>query len=709
MPIRIEHQPSAFAVGVAGYAAGRGAARERQGKYALDLWQDQQRMQNQQNLLNQRNQWLDDRDAKSSWETMPTLSKIPDWVDAQTRKELADMATAIRDTRKKFGWDDPNARQTDQDLIGKYEDAISRLSPPDAGEAASRNWGYLNPKTGKRAKLDEQPEEGMVLWDYKSGGPVYDDSREREAAKQQQAEAEKKRQAEEKEYATVESNRNSWLTRRSAIAEKMRESNDARMPADQISESQIMENATKQMAAEGWGQEPRLPTLRPGEKPHMGSPALGPEITPLSPEEAAMVGGGTTGNQPIVVTPDMMAEPVPIPWQGGTATPGAAAALRDPNTRAMPIPTAPVGGMQPQASGRPFVTENTPVIGDWVGDPMQQPSREPQDPEVQVVPYGKPTTEPRVNMPQWEQGANIAGLSPTDIAQYQDYEAGASPMSLPTAPRPQPDWAAEAWPEPINASGQPITVSPSADRVAEVMPKITAGMQQQRLEQFTPEMLPQARRIAQTPAGRAALQELYGVDFAMPEEPQAALPPLDTTARQHVEAMRGPQGTGEGIPSDAERIAGSVQGAGSLAGRTAGYARRDAGQLGPGQTRTTKYNITPTADEREAAMNARWERANQMQQEREMMARASGIDPNKTGSPRPKPSASDVAGNLAKRKADVTGRSNAVAARGIGEGIDRSQRLGKSVPVVQRAIRAAVMGDVAAQKALDERGIKWRA
>jgi len=303
------------------------------------------------------------------------------------------------------------------------------------------------------------------------------------------------------------------------------------------------------------------------------------------------------------------------------------------------------------------------------------------------------------------------------------------------------DWAEEAWPEPITSSGNParqqfdftsldrrnerwadqfmqgggaLQQSPQAAPVSDKPPVADAS-------KFTPEMLRQARRIAQTPAGRAVLKERYGVDFAMPDEQQQSIGPLDTTQRQHVEAMRGPQGTGEGIPSDAARIAGQVQGAGSLAGRTAGYARRDAGQLGPGQTRTTKYNVQPTADEREAAMNERWARAEAKRIERQNAqpdALSMGVKPKTPFDEAIDAGAKDLRDQRLKKNAVAaaqaresrnTARGNAVAAQGIKKGIERAQRLGKSVPKVQLAIMAALMGDVAAQKALDEREIKWRA
>ncbi len=45
MAIRIEHQPSGAAVGMAAYATGRGRARQRQQKNALDMWQEERREQ----------------------------------------------------------------------------------------------------------------------------------------------------------------------------------------------------------------------------------------------------------------------------------------------------------------------------------------------------------------------------------------------------------------------------------------------------------------------------------------------------------------------------------------------------------------------------------------------------------------------------------------------------------------------------------------
>lgn len=113
------------------------------------------------------------------------------------------------------------------------------------------------------------------------------------------------------------------------------------------------------------------------------------------------------------------------------------------------------------------------------------------------------------------------------------------------------------------------------------------------------------------------IDEIYPTPPA-PESPQSA-------AMEHLAAIRGPQGTGEGIASDADRMANSI------AGVRPAYTRQDTGGT------VTKYRLAGE---------------------------------------------SQVAAAQAKLQANESARA--------------------------KAIRAARAGDVAAQRALEERGIRWQ-
>lgn len=182
-------------------------------------------------------------------------------------------------------------------------------------------------------------------------------------------------------------------------------------------------------------------------------------------------------------------------------------------------------------------------------------------------------TEPLARMPAWEQGANIAGLSVDDITQLGVNANPGQPMTSPQ-----------------NPSGQQVPASAS---------------------QLPWEMQQRIRRMWEEGSSetRAAIEQRYGpmkpLDELYPDAQQPAAP-LNTTARQHAAAQRGPQGTGEGIRSDAAKMLGGIEGAGGVAGREAARLR---GELGPGQTRVTKYNVEPTAAERESSMDERYAKA----------------------------------------------------------------------------------------------------
>lgn len=496
MPIRLEHQPSPYAVGLAGYATGAGTRRQRQQKYALDLFQQDQAIRSRRDeqfqdrqfglqLQDQRQDWMNERDARQQWSTPPSLSRIPDYVDVQTRRDLADKAAAIRDLRSKFSYDDQAAIQNERELREQYEDIIARQAPPSEAEAWNQGLTYIDEKTGRAS---DQPGEGLVP--YRGGARAIDNSAEQAAAEKQRQAAEKT-QKEARDKAEAE--RRVWDSDFATIAEKVREEHE---DEPEWSPERIGGEAIRRMQIQGRGLRPDLPA----------APAASPAI-------GASAGGGAV--------PEFDA-----------------------------LPDATVAPVAPQ-SGAPG------------GGAVQD------DGSIDLI-----TSQPK-------------------------------------------DWAEEAWPDPINANGQPVSpnANPGMGASAESVRELFTDAFGRDASQYPRELQQRIRRTweAGSPATRVAIEQRYGtmkpLDELYPDALQPTAAPLDTTARQHVEAMRGPQGTGERIPSDAARVAGQVQGAGSLAGRTAGYARRDAGMLGPGQTRTTKYNIAPTPAEREASMDERYARA----------------------------------------------------------------------------------------------------
>jgi len=392
MPIRIEHQPSPYAVGLAGWQAGRGAAKQRQQKYVLDLWkQDRQNryMEDRQDRQNrymedrqdQRQQWMNDRDVQHGvqrgWQAIVAgLPPKPENALPAQRKRLQELYQDMTKLSSgAFGMGDnvTGPLGTMLDEINSIHSAIPKM---DAGEQASKNWGYLNPETGARAKMGEQPGEGMVLWDYSKGAPLKDDRAEKAAAAAEKAAAAQRQQAadaqEQTEYkAAVAANEN-WIKRRAAIADTMRERNnkdETKGVKGWRSEKRIMKDATKQMIAESWGEMPPIPLLRPGEKPHMNSPALGSAIEPLTPADEAAIG----------IAPPASASAPPTINQSPVASPVQAATSQSGVT-SVPATAPAVRTLNMDATGQPTIGQAAPATA-----PATTGGRTPQVPALTLV------------------------------------------------------------------------------------------------------------------------------------------------------------------------------------------------------------------------------------------------------------------------------------------------------------------------------------
>jgi hypothetical protein len=253
-------------------------------------------------------------------------------------------------------------------------------------------------------------------------------------------------------------------------------------------------------------------------------------------------------------------------------------------------------------------------------------------------------------------------------------------------------------------------------------------MQQQARENLTPEELAQARRIAETPSGRAALAKRYGdiasIGEVYPDQPQAAIPPPPSPMRAHNEALRQRQQrvTGEGVPSDAARMISGSEGASGLAGRQAAFAREEARPTG----RVTKYSGALSPEQTQASRMAKWIKY-QGAMDRLGTPQATSVPslatPRATGeaplylgagagqrtgmSSVPDPSLAFGPAGFEKfqaAEAKKAARSAELERRKLA-----ARQLAIPGSALNRAIAAARAGDPEAQRALDERRIRWRA
>ena len=101
MPIRLEHAPSPWAVGMSGYAAGTGARRQRQQKYALDLFQQDRQNRYMEGRQDQRQATLAAREADAMEARAAALSAERGAAAAAARRSeaerrLARLATDLR-------------------------------------------------------------------------------------------------------------------------------------------------------------------------------------------------------------------------------------------------------------------------------------------------------------------------------------------------------------------------------------------------------------------------------------------------------------------------------------------------------------------------------------------------------------------------------------------------------------------------------------
>lgn len=340
MPIRIEHQPSPYAVGLAGWQAGRGAAKQRQQKYALDLWQQDRQNRYMEDRQDQRQQWMEQQnkqqqqfyDARDQRRLLNgramQLPDIPeDLANTNDRKTLTDMRIGIGKLAATIDPNNPSDMEQFEQKVLDYTDALNKAPRVSVYDKVMKDAVWLDknnqrvePNTPGAKPFRVDPSRGLTPLIDRSNEEAEADKAERQRIANQNAQL----TAEKEAYAKAESDQKEWLTKRAAKAKEIREADRGDKPAGKrLSEEQILEQATEQMLAEGWGDMPRLPPLRPGEKPEMGIPALGPEITPITDNAtgAAQTAAPATAVETLDVDPvtrqPRLVPPAPAAGTGG--------------------------------------------------------------------------------------------------------------------------------------------------------------------------------------------------------------------------------------------------------------------------------------------------------------------------------------------------------------------------------------------------------
>lgn len=219
MAIRVEHQPSGAVVGLAAYMGGRGKARQRQQKYAMDLYRDERRMQGRrqeqfqgfkyrehlermhqtamgerdkklrgwdvEDAATRRSHELADVGQQREWDVeeaegrevqrskearAANLTPIPDYATPEQRKELSQKATGIRDILLSGQWDlnDPETQEKLDKEIESYDETIKHMKPPSRAAAAEGDMVWRD-ATGQP---HDEYAPGRTAYSMSTGKPV---------------------------------------------------------------------------------------------------------------------------------------------------------------------------------------------------------------------------------------------------------------------------------------------------------------------------------------------------------------------------------------------------------------------------------------------------------------------------------------------------------------------------------------------------------
>lgn len=611
MPIRVEHQPSPYAVGMAGYAAGTGVARQRKQKYALDLFQQDRALREREQDRQQRDQLFYDRDTRTGLRHAAlSLPAVPEWVtDADQRKRMMQSRSGLMALADQVDPRSPEQVSQFWETHGKYMGDFGMLKEPDRAEALNKDRVFMDRATGTAYS---QPVEGAVPWSISRGAPIIDTRPEDAAAKAQQAQA---KEAEKAYSAAVKEYRTTVFGYLNAAMKDV--------PLDDPKREEIRKNNLKRieddMAASGWV-KPVAPAAAGGAVGGGGIPdaVVGEDGSVIVPDNAAAQAIGTPATAPA---------PAAGTTAPGQAAPDAAAALRDPNATIIPIPLAPAPGMPAQptpGTGAPFeIAESTTPAG------------------LVQARAAERAAGRRARSGLVHSGPGGAGGRPAPLAR-----TGFAP------PRPPQRGTADF----IAAN---VDRNPDADPSMPVNPLAMAD-----LSRFTAEQ--QARLVMLEGAARKKAEQMLGGSIPTFDElhPELKRPDVQaprSKAWEYADAIRGPQGTGEGIAPDAVRSVNSIAGV-----RKPYLPPPDTGGT------VTKYKL----------------------------AGSGGIDEDRFAAAK-----RNLDERMRLASQERLGESNAAAYRA---NVEQVFGLDQPDSPIAKMIRLARAGNADAQRGLEQRGIRWK-
>jgi hypothetical protein len=377
MAIRVEHQPSPYVVGLAAYNTGVGGAKQRQQKYAMDLFAQDRAIQQQNNRLKymdaldvRNRQWqLDDNAAQATAQQQrddikyerdmaetnrketnawlksrgESVTPIPDYATPEQKKELIKMQQAMRGLYSgDYDTGDGSDYEEAERIRQEYESKVGAMTPPSNAEMMNRDTTYYNPKTGS---YEDTHVPGVnIPWSKSKGAPIEHGQTGQQNA--QAAEAQKAQQKYESDMAKYEKERSkieqdyidNWKLQNPGKEIPGEKRLEFRQAADMMMEQLGTPKPTLQLpappsdapAAPGAPATPAAPTPAPEIK-------LGPDGTPIMPDAPAPQ---PTGSQKMLM-PELQKA------IGGRSVPGYA----NPPEGANATPQAPEGMLFPGDPG----------------------------------------------------------------------------------------------------------------------------------------------------------------------------------------------------------------------------------------------------------------------------------------------------------------------------------------------------------------------
>lgn len=326
MPIRIEHQPSPYAAGLAGWQIGRGAAKARQQKYALDLWQQDQQNRMFEDRQDRRQQWMEgmesQRGVQRGWQAITAgLPPIPVNAPPEQRRRLEKLYQGMAKLGTgAFGMDE-NVTSQLGNMLDEINSIIGSIPEPDAATELNKDVVHYDKATGKFYKT-AQP--GTIPWSKSRNQPFHDDSTEK-AAKDRLDKAEQDQEIENRyrddldAYKDQQDAYNQAVKRLDEFNEKVeKEVEKLQASGEYIGKSpeQIRGDALRRLEARGLRRppDPPPPPTRP-KRPTRASAATAPATGGTAATSAAVASttapAGTENIPEVTIGPDRKATVVP--------------------------------------------------------------------------------------------------------------------------------------------------------------------------------------------------------------------------------------------------------------------------------------------------------------------------------------------------------------------------------------------------------------